>query len=142
MHLFYLYKKSSKKHRQLKNFYHLLEGQLEMYSAGVWPLKATGTRWIDHKIAAVGCVIEKFGLYTQHLQHFINTAKKSQDHTTLQEKFTKLINAKFLLRCALFTDVLAEAKHFSLITQEQNIDIVSAQEITKEFGLCFSVPNS
>ena len=97
MHLFYLYKKSSKKHRELKNFYHLLEGQFEMYSAGVWPLKATGTRWIDHKIAAVGCVIEKFGLYTQHLQHFINTAKKSQDHTTLQEKFTKLINAKFLL---------------------------------------------
>ena len=44
MHLFYLYKKSSKKHRQLKNFYHLLEGQLEMYSAGVRPLKATGTR--------------------------------------------------------------------------------------------------
>ena len=97
MHLFYLYKKSSKKHQELKNFYHLLEGQFEMYSAGVWPLKATGTRWIDHKIAAMGCVIEKFGLYTQHLQHFINTAKKSQDHTTLQEKFTKLINAKFLL---------------------------------------------
>ena len=36
----------------------------------------------------------------------------------------KLINAKFLLRCALFTDVLIEAKHFSLITQEQNIDII------------------
>ena len=44
MHLFCLHKKSSKKHRQLKNFYHLLEGQLEMYSARVRPLKATGTR--------------------------------------------------------------------------------------------------
>ena len=64
MHLFYLYKKSSKKHRELKNFYHLLEGQFEMYSAGVWPLKATGTRWIDHKIAGMWCVIEKFVLYT------------------------------------------------------------------------------
>ena len=28
------------------------------------------------------------------------------------------------MQCALFTDVLAEAKHFSLITQEQNIDII------------------
>ena len=83
-----------------------------MYSAGVWPLKATGTRWIDHKIAAMGRVIEKFGLYTQHLQHSVDTAKKSQDRATLQGKFAKLINAKFLLRCALlFTDVLAEAKH-------------------------------
>ena len=33
MHLFYLYKKSSKKHSELKNFYHLLEGQFEMYNA-------------------------------------------------------------------------------------------------------------
>ena len=71
----------------------------------------------------MGRVIEKFGLYT-HLQHSIDTAKKSQDCTTLQGKFTKLINAKFLLRRALFTDVLAEAKHFSLITQERNIDII------------------
>ena len=83
MHLFYLYKKSSKKHRELKNFYHLLEGQFEMYSAGVQPLKATGTRWIDHKIAAMVGIIERFGLYTQHLQHSIDTAKNSQDHITL-----------------------------------------------------------
>ena len=75
-------------------------------------------------MAAIGRVIEKFGLYTQYLQHSIDTAKKSQDRATLQGKFTILINAKFLLRCALFTDVLAEAKHFSLITQEQNIYII------------------
>ena len=35
MHLFYLYKKSSKKHQELKNFYHLLEGQFEMYSSAI-----------------------------------------------------------------------------------------------------------
>ena len=92
-----MYKKSSKKNEELKNLYHLLEGRFEMYSAGVQPLKATGKRWINHKIAAMGRVIEKFDLYTQHLQHSIDTAKKSQDCTTLQGKFTKLINAKFLL---------------------------------------------
>ena len=124
VYLLYLYKKSSKKHGKLKNFYHFLEGQFEMYSAGVRPLKAIGTRWIDHKITAMEHVIEKFGLYTQDLQHSIDTAKKSQNHATLQGKFTKLVNAKFLLRCALFTDALAEAKHFSLITQDQNIDII------------------
>ena len=95
-----------------------------MYSARVWPLKATDTSWIDHKIAAIGCAIEKFGIYIQHFQHSIDTAKKSLDQATLQRKFTKLINAKFLLQCVLFTDVLAEAKHFSLIPQEQNIYIV------------------
>ena len=131
MHLFYLYKKSSKKHRELKNFYHLLEGQFEMCSAGAGSLKATGRKWTDHKIAAMGHIIEKFGLCTQHLQHSINTAKKFQDCTTLQGKFTKLINAKFLLWCALFTDVLAEAKHYSLITQEQNIDIIHILDLVE-----------
>ena len=92
-----------------------------MHGAGVQPLKSTGTRWVDHKITAMGLVIEKFGLYTQCLQDSINTAKKSQDSTTSKGKFTKLINANFLLRCALFTDVLAETKHFSLITQEQKL---------------------
>ena len=72
----------------------------------------------------MGCVIEKFGFYTQTLQHSIDTAKTSQDRSTLQGKLMKLINAKFLLWCALFIDILAEAKHFSLITQEQNIDII------------------
>ena len=67
---------------------------------GVWPLTATGTRWIDHKIAAIGRIIEKFGLYTQNLQHSIDTAKKSQDRTTLPGKFTKLINTKFSSQCA------------------------------------------
>ena len=36
----------------------------------------------------------------------------------------------------LFTDVLAEAKHFSLITHEQNIDIIrilNSVENTKQF---------
>ena len=79
----------------------------------------------------MGHVIEKFGLYTKHLQHSINTAKKSQDCATLQGKFMKLINAKFLLQCVFFTDVLAEAKHFSLITQEQNIDMMHILDSVK-----------
>ena len=76
MHLFYLYKKSSKKHQELKNFYHLLEGQFEMYSAGVRSLKATGTRWIDPKIAAMGSVIEKIGLCTQQFPRSRNITRK------------------------------------------------------------------
>ena len=58
------------------------------------------------------------------LRNSVYTHNNSQDRATLQGKFTKLINAKFLLRCVLFTDVLAEAKHFSLIIQEQSIDII------------------
>ena len=78
------------------------------------------------------------------MQHSIDTAKKSQDRATLQGKFTKLINAKFLFPCALLTDVLAEAKHFSLIIQEQNIDIIrildSVTKLRKNPAYVFQLP--
>ena len=55
MHLFYLYKN----HRELKNLYQLIKGQFEMYGDAVRPTKATGTRWIDHKIHAMERIVRK-----------------------------------------------------------------------------------
>ena len=55
--LYYFKAKSSKKHRELKNLFNVLEGQFEMYSAGVRPVKSTGTHWIDHKIRALQWVV-------------------------------------------------------------------------------------
>ena len=48
--LYCLYAKSSKKHRESKNLFNLLEGQFKMYTAGVHPVEVTSMRWIDHKI--------------------------------------------------------------------------------------------
>ena len=87
MHLLYLYKQSSEKHRELKNLHELLQGQFEMLSAGMRPLKASGTWWIDHKIGAMGRLIEKFGLYTMHLQNVIIATRSSKDRSTLEGKF-------------------------------------------------------
>ena len=50
-----------------------------MYSDGVRPTKATGTRWVDHKIRAMERVADMYGLYCQHLQHAITDTKKSKD---------------------------------------------------------------
>ena len=133
-HLYYLYKNSSKKLRELKNLYPLLKDQYEMYGAGVKPDKATGTRWIDHKLRATQKVVDKYGLYTQHLQNVIADTSKQTDRATLEGKFKKLIDASVLLRGAFFIDVLAEAKAFSLKTQKDDtniIDIVESLESMK-----------
>ena len=42
-HLYYLYTKLSKKHRELRNLY-ILKNEIKMYTSGVRPMKATGTR--------------------------------------------------------------------------------------------------
>ena len=94
MHLFYLYKISSKKHIELKKLYQLMKGRFEMYGDGVRPAKATGTGWIDHKIRAIERVVDMYGLYCQHLQHAITDRKKSQDRASLQGKFNKPVDAK------------------------------------------------
>ena len=52
MHLYYLYKKSSKKHRELKKLYQLKD-QYEFHGDGVRPVKTTSTRWINHKLRAM-----------------------------------------------------------------------------------------
>ena len=49
-HLYYLYSKSSRKHHKLQNLYDMLMGEFEMYTSGIRPVKATGTRWIDQKL--------------------------------------------------------------------------------------------
>ena len=133
-HLYYLYEKSSKKHRELKNLFKLLKNQYEFYGAGVKPIKATGTRWIDHKLRAMERVVDKYGLYCQHLQHLIPETKNSKDRATLQGKFNKMIEAKVPLRCAFFVDILSSAKVFSLTTQKLDIniiEIVDSVETTK-----------
>ena len=151
MHLFYSYKQSSKKHRVLKNLYELLQGQFEMFSTGVRPLKASRTPWIDHKIRAMGRLIEKCCLYTMHLQNVITATLSSKD---LEGKFKKLIDVKFQLCSALFKDVLADAK--ILLTQKQNIDILKifeavestknryqlAKQVRKKSWICFPTNHS
>ena len=125
MHLFYLYKNSSKKNRELKNLYQLMKDQFEMYGDGIRPVKSTGTRWIDHRVRAMQRFVDKFGLYCQHLQHAIPETKSSKDRAKLQGKFDKLVDAKVLLRSSFFVDVLSAAKQFSLATQKDGTNIIS-----------------
>ena len=56
---------------------------------------------------------EKFGLYCVHLNDIISTTTNSKEKVTLDGKFNELVDGKVLLRCALFTDILAEAKKYS-----------------------------
>ena len=67
------------KNTELKNLYQLMKDQCEFHGDDVRPVKATGTRWIDHK-----------------LQHAIPEIENSKDRSTLRSKFEKLIDAKVL----------------------------------------------
>ena len=124
IHLFYLYSNSPKKHRKLKSLYLELQVQFEKYGSGVKLLKGSVAKWINYEICAMLHVIEKFGLYVQHLNSCLVTTKNSIVRATVEGKLKKLVDAKVLLQAAVFTDILADAKRFSLITQEKNINLI------------------
>ena len=102
-----------------------------MYTSTVRKVKATGTRWIDYKLQAMDRLIEKFGLSCVHLNDIISTTTSSKEKATLKGKFNKLADAKLLLCCALFTDILAEAKKICLITQKSDIKIIDIFDLVE-----------
>ena len=126
MNMYYLYQKSSKKLRELKLLFKEID--FEMYGDGVKPVKATGTRWIDHRIRAMTRLIDKFGLYSRHLHDFISREKNSKNKATVQGKLNKLLDAQVILRSCLLKDLLAPAKIFSLITQKEHPNIMETVE--------------
>ena len=76
----------------------MLKGEFEMYTSGVRPIKATGTRWINYKLQAINRLIQKFQLYCVHVSDIISTTTNTNKRATLKGKFNKLLDAKALLR--------------------------------------------
>ena len=64
-----------------------MKDQYQFHGDGVRPVNATGTRWIDHKLCAIEQLVDKFGLYCQHIQHTVPKIKISNDRATLPSKF-------------------------------------------------------
>ena len=55
-----------------------------MHGSCVKPLKGSETKWINHKIRVMERVIEKFGLYVEHLNSYVATTKNSTVHATVE----------------------------------------------------------
>ena len=75
MKLYYLYNKSPKKLRSLKQLVEDLDGLVDLVNNateddGVVPIKACGTRWIGHLVNALQSAINKFRVYLKDMENF------------------------------------------------------------------------
>ena len=89
MRLYYLYNKSPKKCRELEDVVDQLKECLEPMqmptTGGDRPLRACGTRFIAHKVAALERVVNRFGAYFNHLVNLSeDPAVKSVDRHKLK----------------------------------------------------------
>ena len=126
--VYYLYKNSPKKMRQLKGLGESLEKSVSP------PVKAQGTRWLEHKIRALSWISKNYGLLITHLGHMSeDTTYKSTDRAKFKGMYDKYRNAKFPLYVEYFLEVLTPAAELSLHFQRETIDVVGAVQGLKHF---------
>ena len=124
--LFYLYKNSSKKLREVREMYSIICDMFEFENKQVKPHKATGSRWVDHHIKAMSNFVDKFGLYLAHFENIISDTTKRTDKATLEGKRREMCQADILLFSALFMDILEPIRNLSLITQMKDVNLLKS----------------
>jgi hypothetical protein len=136
--LYYLYEKSPKKCRELKEIINELQQCFD--GGGFKPVRASGSRWVTHKLSAMKRVLSKFGAYTSHLLALSEDSfVKADDRCKLRGYCAKWVNAKYILECAFDCDLLSPCAIFSKVMQFDNLDVVGAftslLRAVKEVGL-------
>ena len=125
--LYYLYEKSPKKCIELKSLCADLKECLEFDEDGIRPVRACGTRWVSHKVKAMKRVLSRYGAYTAHLTSLSeDKSVKAADRAKLKGYLKKWVNAKYVLGCAAFVDLLTPCSVFSRSMQSDNLGILAA----------------
>ena len=133
LRIYYLYKNSPKKCTELdgviSELKHCLEPSDLPTKGGNRPLRACGTRFVAHKVVALQRIIDRLGAYLSHLSALIeDPSVKPVDKQKLKGYFSKWHDAKILLGCAYFHDLLKPASILCKVLQEDEVCIVSAIE--------------
>ena len=147
LRLYYIYEKLPKKCRELEEIVKELQDCLQFDDAGVRPVRSSGSRWVTHKLNAMKRVLSKFGAYTNHLAVLSEDGSvKASDRAKLRGFYTKWVDAKYLLGCALFIDLLMPCAIFSKVMQKDDLDVLGAftslLRTVKEIKAQFQVPGT
>ena len=125
--LFYLYRKSPKRLRELKMF-------SEMYDHSVpKPYKSYGTRWIAHKVKAMEIVLNNYRVYMKLSESLAHTDSQALKRAEIVGEAKKWKNAKFPIHLAIYLDVLTPLKVLSLGFQKEIHGPVVAIRQIREF---------
>ena len=113
LQLFYLYKNSPKKTKELATIGEELKGHFP--KRGSAPIRCQGTPWITHKRRAIQRIVARYGTYIQHLTAMVNDSDvKSADSAKLQGYLNKWAQGKMLIGCVMYADILKAPSLLSL----------------------------
>ena len=96
---------------------------------GQKPLRACGTRFVAHKVAALDRLLDCFGAYLSHLTMLMDDPRtRSVDRQKLKGYLSKWRDANMLLGSAYFCDILKPSSTLCKILQEDDVYVVRAIE--------------
>lgn len=140
LRMFYMYHKAPKKLRELKEIHELYKESMTFDEGGIKPPKASGTRWISHKLKAMKTCLDKWGIYIQHLESLCEDKTiKSQDRAKLKGYLQQWRKSKMPILLAFFIDLLEIPSRLSLALQKEEIDTVYAAMSLQKTGERFDM---
>ena len=102
---------------------------MDYLEGGCKPKKASGTRWIAHKLNAMKMILDKWGLYIVHLEHLSQGKSiKAKDCSKLIGYLNKWKQGGIPLMLAFFIDLLQIPSILSKCFQDEKIDPVYAMQ--------------
>ena len=133
LRLYFLYEKSPKKRLELDAVVVSLRECLEStdlpMEGGNRPLRACGTRFITHKVAAIGRLLDRYGAYIAHLTSLTeDSSVRLADRQRIKGYLLKWAETKIVLGCALFHDILKPAAIMCKGLQDDELCVVGAIE--------------
>ena len=127
--LYYLYQKSPKRLRGLRNFAEALEESVPK------PNKACGTRWIDHKYSAMKNVLDNYGIYIAHIEELCITDSQPEKRAELEGYLKRWKEASIPFNMAIYLDILSPIRRLALSMQAELHDPVKQIRRVKDFML-------
>ena len=135
LRVYYLYHKSPKKCRELDEVVASLKLCLEQSemphtrTKGNRPLRACGTRFVSHKVAAMNRFIDRYGAFLGHLTSLTEDATVlPADKQKMKGYILKWRDSKMVLGCAMFHDLLKPSAILCKVLQDDEICVVDAIE--------------
>ena len=129
--LYYLYDKSPKKLSELTElFQHMKDTQVDDFKLGtVKPIRACGTRWISHKLAAIRVAFDKYGLFISHIKEMSQDKSYASSARAKMTGYLRSWNrTAMIVKLGFYIDMLEPISKLSLALQSDEIDPVRAIE--------------
>ena len=126
--IYYLYKNSPKRLRELKEFGRIFEKTVQK------PSKSTGTRWIAHKFRAMEIILANYNIFMAHIESLFQKDSKVLKRAEVEGLAKKWLQGKYPMHLPMFLDIVTPIKVLSLTTQQEVHDPVNTIKRINEFS--------